>query len=61
MIDKLNKDFQNSLWSADSKEKQRLVALGKDIMARIGEKLMKEFKDQLPNMNSDQLHTYRNS
>ena len=61
MIDKLNKDFQNSLWSADSKEKQRLVALGKDIMARIGEKLMKEFKDQLPNMNSAQLHTYRDS
>ena len=61
MIDKLNKDFQNSFWSADSKEKQRLVALGKEIMARIGEKLMKEFRDQLPNMNSNQLHTYRNS
>ena len=61
MIDKLNKEFQNSLWSANSKEQQRLIALGKDIMARIGEKLMKEFKDQLPNMNTDQLHTYRDS
>ena len=61
MIDKLLKEFQNSLWSANSNEQQRLVALGKEIMARIGEKLMKEFKDQLPHMNSDQLHTYRDS
>ena len=61
MIDKLNKEFQNSLWSANSNEQQRLITLGKDIMARIGEKLMKEFKDQLPNMNTDQLHTYRDS
>ena len=61
MCDKLNKEFQNSLWSANSNEQQRLITLGKDIMARIGEKLMKEFKDQLPNMNTDQLHTYRDS
>ena len=29
-------------------------------MARLGEKLMKEFKNELPRMNTNELHTYRN-
>ena len=57
---KPKKNFQNSLWSASKTEQKRLITLGKDVMARIAEKLMKEFKNELPNMNSDQLHTYRN-
>ena len=28
-------------------------------MAAVGDKLMKEFKNELPRMNSEQLHTYR--
>lgn len=57
---KPNQNFQNAFWDSNPMTKQRLVTLGKDVMARIGEKLMKEFKDSLENMNLDQMHTYRN-
>ena len=59
IIFKPKQNFQNALWSASKTEQQRLISLGKDVMARLGEKLLKEFKNELPRMNSNEMHTYR--